>query len=725
MAGKGLRGGSHRSTWTRTERICDTVLPFESYFEKLLLAGQYIGLRSEPTVTINLQALPAEARSGRFVFERVIMAGCELYTDRDAWDELTNMVHVFKPLTFPHIINWATKPVSSALKALWTGYQERLDDLPTPWDEIELVCLLERLLAYGQTGNLQVINGALANAFGIKHSIETVGFPCFSSALDTSNTVPKIREGYWPTRATEGNAITVANATLKYYYSEAVAQARASVLTRVNFQTHNAKATLSLLYSSLPPPDEGSSLERHDLRMAKFLGEHLLSILLNDMKAYVLEQCTSEIDHLARAPGVEERNHVATRRQNLYLWNTLSHPWGQGDAHRHLMLALVSAPRQEAVALTASEPSKITARALADMIVTCMDTERSPNTSPLFVKSGAFRSIAPAIRDMAFVEVDNSPKTLDRLMADVVTEAIRQKHVCRLPWSPKKVDGGRQTSHISIKYWITIDSSTSNLVLNRSMGAALRLEAAAAQIAMEAEILDQNAHWSAFSGPLSEQRRHLRRRSPPDDLQFRRVIETVKNDAMQRYLEGIAARFDLNDPVHRFAVRVGSIVSHLLPRVNLAVDDNFKKPEEMTADDVIVKMMEWQLTTRANVKGGLTNRPVWASLFVLAWLFYQYTPIGHSMLKGEPYSEWLKKLGAKLINSRLFIRLGMARSIGSSERILSKGDRFGTGWVCIVREDVLKLLHFIEGNLEEGNIKVVVEVVLGGSAWPLVRDSVE
>lgn len=127
---------------------------------------------------------------------------------------------------WPQILNWATRPVSAAIESLWEAHQSRPNGIGAEWDDIELVCLLERLLVFAQTGNGQVINGALSEAFGLKHSLETTGFPTFSSALDTNRSTPKIRQGYWPTRGPDNQAVTCANASIRYYYNESVSQVR-------------------------------------------------------------------------------------------------------------------------------------------------------------------------------------------------------------------------------------------------------------------------------------------------------------------------------------------------------------------------------------------------------------------------------------------------------------------------------------------------------------------
>lgn len=67
MSGKSLRGANLAATHLRSQKICEAQLPSQSYKEKLLRTGHYIGLRSEPTVTINVQALPENLQTGRSV----------------------------------------------------------------------------------------------------------------------------------------------------------------------------------------------------------------------------------------------------------------------------------------------------------------------------------------------------------------------------------------------------------------------------------------------------------------------------------------------------------------------------------------------------------------------------------------------------------------------------------------------------------------------------------
>lgn len=65
MSGKCLRGADLRATHLRSQVRCEHELPSQSYKEKLLSTGYYIGLRFEPTVTINVQVLPENCKNGR------------------------------------------------------------------------------------------------------------------------------------------------------------------------------------------------------------------------------------------------------------------------------------------------------------------------------------------------------------------------------------------------------------------------------------------------------------------------------------------------------------------------------------------------------------------------------------------------------------------------------------------------------------------------------------
>lgn len=65
MSGKCLRGADLRATHSRSQVRCEHELPSQSYKEKLLSTGYYIGLRFEPTVTVNVQVLPEDSRNGK------------------------------------------------------------------------------------------------------------------------------------------------------------------------------------------------------------------------------------------------------------------------------------------------------------------------------------------------------------------------------------------------------------------------------------------------------------------------------------------------------------------------------------------------------------------------------------------------------------------------------------------------------------------------------------
>ncbi|KAG8965397.1 hypothetical protein FRC00_003661 [Tulasnella sp. 408] len=593
MSGECLKGANLTNAHSRAQKMCETQLPSESYTEKLLRTGHYIGLRSEPTITINVQALPEGAQTGRSMW--------------------------------PQMLYCATWPVSAAIESLWEAHQSRPKGIGAEWDEIELVCLLERLLVFGQTGNGQVINGALSEAFGLKHSLETTGFPTFSSALDTNRPTPKIRQGFWPTRGPDNQAVTCANATIRYYYNESVSQ------------THTAKATLGLLLERAPT----SSNNDLATEISELLANHLVDVLLRDIKAYVVDQCAIEIERLQATGSLEERNHAAQRQRYLDEWRRHRTPWGQGEPYRALILAVVYGPRDDPK-FEPSHPGVLTTGELAEKVVECMEPSANMKSSPLWVNNGAFKELAPTVWEVASIQVGLGGKELRRLMNHVVARALMKSQVCRLPWVTVSSQRGI-SRHIGLRNWVTIQRSEEpDRHDHRLETPLMRQERIAAQLAAEAKEQDQTAAWEAFSGNLSDQRRYIRRTIRPDDLDFDSVIGTTSDPTMKAYLTRIADDFNLEKPSHRLGLRVASLASRLLPLVNLKAADDAQPG--MSVDKTIQNGMVWCQSTRKDPNAGLTNRDQWASAFTLAWLFYQSTPPTHPIIRSPAYAVFLKKL---------------------------------------------------------------------------------
>ncbi|KIO16470.1 hypothetical protein M407DRAFT_12807, partial [Tulasnella calospora MUT 4182] len=581
------------------------------------------------------------------------------------------------------------------------AHKSKADGIEAAWEEVELVCLLERLLVFAQTGNARVISGGLAEAFGLRHSLETTGFPTFTSALDVSGSTPKIRQGCWPTRATEDTAVTCANATIRFHYNESVAQ------------THTAKATLGLLLRRAPTSSAGDL----ESRMAQLLGDHLVDVLLKDVKAFVIDACTGEIKSLRDTGSMEERNHAARRQRHLDTWKKEANPWAQGEPHKHLMLAVVRGPDDD-TELQASQPASLTIGDLAGTIVGCMDPDTCPKTSPLFIRNGAFRALASVVWDVALAELAMSTSELKTLFNHVVGASLMARQLCRVPWQSIK-PSGRLSQHIGITHWLTVQRSDPGPKRDRvDDSPAMRQERRAAQIAEVTEGRDNTAPWVAFSGTLSSQGRYIARSSPPDDLDLLSIVSTIQDSEMREHLSQIASGFSMGNPAHRLGLRVASLASRLLPTINLDLPAN-ARPEK-NVQTIIQGQMVWCQSTRKDSNAGVVNRASWASTFMLAWLFYSSTSPTHGLLKSsEAYPPWLRKLGAKLINSRLFVRLHLAHGTGG--RMLQKGGQFGTDWRCICAEEIRTLVEFVDDNWGSGNIAAVVEFFLGVDGLKIIR----
>ncbi|KAG8929890.1 hypothetical protein FRC00_001361 [Tulasnella sp. 408] len=627
MSGKLVRGANLVAAHLRSQRTCEAQLPSQSYKEKLLRTGHYIGLRSEPTVTVNVQALPEDLQTGRFIYQDIMQVGCDLYSEQETWAELCDLLVVLKPLMWPGIMNWATRPVTAAIQALWEAHQSKAEGVGAEWDEVELVCLLERLLVFAQTGNARVIGGALSEAFGLKHSLETTGFPAFSSAFDPSLPTPTIRQGYWPTRGADNQAVTCANATLKYYYNEGVSQ------------THTAKATLGLMLQHAPV----SSNSNPETQTAELLADHLVDVLLRDIKAYVVDQCSREIELLRARGSLEEKNHAGQRERYLDEWRGYRNPWGQGNPFKALIIAVAYGPRTHP-ALAPSQPGVLTTGDLASLIVDCMDPQENLRTSPLWVNNGAFKELALVVWEVASARLGLDGNELKVLMIHVVSASLTKRQVCRLPWVTVK-PGGRLGRHIALVNWVTIQRPEEpNRRQHQLETPAMRQERQAAQIVVEAEDQDRTAPWMSFSGLLSNQRRYIHRSISPEDLDFESVIKSVQDPTMKAFLTRIASNFSIQTPSHRLGLRVASLASRLLPFVNLTIADNAQSGP--SAERIIQNSMIWCQSTRKDASKGLMDREKWASTFTLAWLFYQSTPMTHEIFKSVAYSGFLKKLAS-------------------------------------------------------------------------------
>ncbi|KAG8929987.1 hypothetical protein FRC01_003421 [Tulasnella sp. 417] len=723
VAGKNLRGANLAASHLRCQEACSLQLPSESYHEKLLRAGHYIGLRSEPMITINVQALERHRRNGRFIYDTIMRAGCDIYVEESTWAEVCNLMVVFKPLMWPQILHWSTIPVSAAIKALWDEHESEADALEAPWERIELLCLLERLLVFAQTGNMQVVSGALSDTFGLKHSLETTGYPTFSFALDILGSVPKIREGYWPTRRTDNHAITIANGTLRFHYNESVSQ------------THTAKATLGLLINRATGPAGADA----SARTSRLLADHLVEVLLKDMQALVVDKCIAEIGSLRSATSLADRNHAGQRQKYLEDWKRQRHPWGQGTPHTQLMLAVAFGP-QDDTHLVASQPGLLTVGELASQIVNCMDPDTCPTTSPLFLTNGAFRVLAATVWGVGLRELQLVAAQLKPQMTHMVTNSLIGKQVCRLPWLVIRQDG-RPTRQVGISHWVTIQRTEAATKDTPDLETtAMRQERQAAQVAAMAEDNDPSTPWVAFSGQLSTQKKYLRRVCLPSDLNFALVISTITDPLLKGHLDAICDGFNLRLPAHRLGLRVACLASRLLPSINLEPDGSGGAGPGGSATSAFQNQLKWCSSSRKDPNAGLTDRQAWGSTFTLAWLFYLGTPPGHEIFDSPAYSGFLRKIGmgvkyllypllltphqgAKLINSRLFIKLHLATSTHTNSGKLSKGGKFGQDWRCIDEKEIRDLDQFVEGNLEDGNVAAVAEFILGIDGRSILHNS--
>lgn len=375
---------------------------------------------------------------------------------------------------------------------------------------------------------------------------------------------------------------------------------------------------------------------------AELLADHLVDVLLRDIKAYVVDECCREIEDLRLNGSLEERNHAGQRQRYLELWKRFAYPWGQGEPFKALILAVVFGPKSDP-ALVPSQPKVLTTGDLASKVVDCMDPQANLKSSPLWVKNGAFKELALVVWEVASAQMNLDAKQLRVLMIHVVSKGLMKKQVCRLPWVTIKSEGAL-SRHIGLHNWITIERSEEpNRRDRRSDTAAERQERRADQLAAQAEANDRTAPWLSFSGHLSTQKHHIRRSVSPQDLDFAPVIRSVQDPTMKAHLTLIAENFSMQKSSHRLGLRVASLVSRLLPFVNLRIADNAQPG--LSVEKTIQNSMVWCQSTHKAPNAGLTDRDQWASTFTLAWLFYQSTPSTHEIIQSGAYTGFVKKLG--------------------------------------------------------------------------------
>jgi hypothetical protein len=130
---------------------------------------------------------------------------------------------------FPVCMAWTVAPFTASLEIIWAQIERETRNTPTvPIDPrlINLLSIVERILAYGQTGNPSVLARSAMDALWITYGIKFNSYPTFSPAVSFSTSGVTFHGNIWAHTDKTGVPPTTANRVIELSYSDSVSQVK-------------------------------------------------------------------------------------------------------------------------------------------------------------------------------------------------------------------------------------------------------------------------------------------------------------------------------------------------------------------------------------------------------------------------------------------------------------------------------------------------------------------
>lgn len=193
-----------------------------------------------------------------YIFRNIIKQHLQWMTgvNKAYFPELAHNFTIFRPGVFPNTYLYALAPAMAFAEVQWKRLrytpQRGLPNGATMTD-VQITCLIERVLVYGLTGDRRVIPTRLARTLGLVPAIFEGCLPSFSAILKlTGPKTPSMSAQDWP--QFNGEPLIISGPTVRFHYGPVWEQVSLFIPEFFSSCPHEGGVGFCFLFSGEAPP---------------------------------------------------------------------------------------------------------------------------------------------------------------------------------------------------------------------------------------------------------------------------------------------------------------------------------------------------------------------------------------------------------------------------------------------------------------------------------------
>lgn len=195
----------------------------------------------------------AEHLGYRWIYDHIIKEHLTWLTGPNAihFPKLGRHLAIFRPNVVPNIYQLVTAPLTAAIELKWQHLMTNPDRDPrctAKMIDVQIVCLLERLVLYAMTGDRRVVPTRLAKVLGLTPTMFKGYLPSFSNVMSlVGPNAPSIEYADWP--VIDGKPLIISGPTVLHHYNPKIAEVS-------TFSSHRRERHLSRFAATSVCPAE-------------------------------------------------------------------------------------------------------------------------------------------------------------------------------------------------------------------------------------------------------------------------------------------------------------------------------------------------------------------------------------------------------------------------------------------------------------------------------------
>ncbi|KAI0258467.1 hypothetical protein BC834DRAFT_975126 [Gloeopeniophorella convolvens] len=620
-------------------------------------------LRVENVFCIKVEDLPQINRNGRYIYEQVVCELLDTWELAAVWHPLRSGMVAFLPEVFPHMIAWASYPITSLIETIFGRTQAFRAAHPTlqansnpNFYDIELLAMLERALNFCHTGSPKVLTRTSMNHLWLSLGITTTGFPSLNPTVAAG--IQQMSYFDWPLDLRTRMPLTASSRSIAYTYGRVF-----DVVYRTLFACKHA--TVVAAHRASIPGDRN-----HRPRQAQSLDSMRVSCLDVLMKLYVTETSQFIADGLiADASAILARPNISrpareyqTERLGwIKLWRSCDSPFSSAnDATSLLIRCFLTSPADARSALPRGALSSFTRDDFASSIFNKAMGKRPRDVgqkAPIIPGGSFHRAFRVLLTFSLFPSLDLSdPGSVDstcEAFIPLFKRALDRASISVIPTFATHDDG-------SISYKAFILLSASPPAYNH-IATPISLP-----IAQMTQPQLQQAHVDSRLWPPPHHP------STPTDIDPRDLKALGMHQFEANFFDWIHASWDMSLLPHRLALILGIALAEAMPKLTIPMSFTHNAPDPKAAEFTEwFHCLPWQKTS---IKKGITDRSRYVTLIV-CWIIAVYDPNSPIYKCKSPsdgtrfYSgfegELTRKFSNKSIKPSLFAHIGAVKPLST------------------------------------------------------------